>query len=351
MTEWWKPTQAERTAAGDTGGVPPLTLDPDLPDHVQELLRQADPELLRTAVRGDFTSPWWGLADPLGSRRASWWFGGILISAFVRSPVMAGVCACAYGLSAAVAVFKRRRRMAVLLQIAGVHDRFVLSLELTPEAGELLARAERAAAWVKGSSVQRLDPADKEHHDRRLDGQVWEIAEELRAYSRVAVRVPTMALSEAVAQAMEPRHKALRISLSSIGRRVEALEHYATQITEAEQRRRELRQLRQLTTGDEELLDLLADTARDDLAVAEIAEMSGEVAKALELFNDALQAAQEAAAAALPALPTTDTAPGWPLAGTSTAEGESLLDISFRTSQPPTPRVGTPGPEKSGDHR
>ena len=79
--------------------------------------------------------------------------------------------------------------------------------------------------------------------------------------------------------------------------------------------------------------------------------MSGEVAKALELFNDALQAAQEAAAVALPALPTTDTAPGWPLAGPSTAVGENPLDISLRTSQPPIPRVGVPGPEKSGDHR
>ncbi|GGU39137.1 hypothetical protein [Streptomyces violascens] len=307
------PADAGYAAAGDTGVVPPLTLDPELPDHVQELLRQADPALLRKAVRGGLTSPWWGLADPLGGRRAAWWFGGLLLSAFARSTVMVGVGAVAYGLSSAVAVWKRRHRHAVLLQIAGVHDRFVLGHELRPEVGELLARAEQAATRVLRSSAQRLDPADKEHHDRRLQGQVWEIAEALRIYSRVAAQGPAKAVSEAVAQAMEPRRKALRISLSSTGRRVEALENYATQIAEAELRRHELRQLRELTTGNEDLLDLLAATARDELAVAQIAEMSDEVAKALELFNEALQAAQDAATAALPALPAPGTRPAKPL--------------------------------------
>ncbi|MCX4826600.1 hypothetical protein OG883_43970 [Streptomyces sp. NBC_01142] len=303
MSEWWKPSVAERAVSGDAGtAAPQLTLDPELPDHVQELLRQADPALLREAVAAERTSPWWGLADPLGGRRAAWWFGGLLLSVFARSMFMFGVGACAYGLSCAVAVLKRRRRTAVLLRIADAHDQFVLGRELNSEAAELLARAARAATRVQRSSVQRLDPADKLHNDRRLDGQVWEVADALRTYSRVAGQGPTTAVSAVVAQAMEPRRKILRISLSSIGRRVEALENYAAQIAEAEERRRELRQLRQLTTGTEELLDLLAATARDELAVTEIAGMSEEVAKALELFNEALQSAQDAATVALSSL-------------------------------------------------
>ncbi|MFD7616071.1 hypothetical protein [Streptomyces sp. NPDC059802] len=319
MTEWWEQSEAEGSAAGDTGAVvPPLTLDPELPNHVQEFLRQAGPALLREAVSAEPASLWWGLADPLSGRRAAWWFGGLLLSVFARSPHMFGVGACAYGLSGAVAVLKRWRRRAGLLEIAGVHDQFVLSHELDPQASELLARAARAASRVQRSSVQRLDPADKQHNDRRLDGQVWEIAEALRTYSRVAGQGPAEAVSEAVAQALEPRNKVLRISLASIGRRVEALENYAGQIAEAEQRRRELRQLQQMTTGTEELLDLLAATARDDLAVAEIENMSDEVAKALALFNETLQSAQDAAALALPAPSATSTRPADPLGGTET---------------------------------
>ncbi|MFD4526640.1 hypothetical protein ACFWP7_22445 [Streptomyces sp. NPDC058470] len=320
MTEWWKPAGVQ-PADGEKAGmvVPRLTLDPELPAPVQELLRQAEPAQLRAALSSDFTSAWWGLADPLGGRRASWWFGWMLLSAFARSVPMAEAGICAYGLAAAIAVTKRRRRLSVLRQIAAVHDQFVLNLELNSDAGELLARASRAAARVQNSSVQRLDPVEKRHTDNRLDAQVWEIADALRAYSRVAGQGPTEAVSEAVAQALEPRHKALRISLSSIGRRVEALENYATQIAEAELRSRELRQLRQLTTGDEDLLDLLAATARDELAVAEIAEMSDEVANALELFNEALRSAQDAATAALPAMPETSTRPAGPLGDANTA--------------------------------
>lgn len=319
MTEWWKQLEAEGTAAGDTGTVvPPLTLDPELPDHVQELLRQAGPALLREAVSAEPASLWWGLADPLGGRRARWWFGWLLLSVFARSTLMLGAGACAYGLSSAVAVLKRRQHMAVLLEIAGVHDQFVLSHELDPQAAELLARAARAACRVQRSSVQRLDAADKQHNDRRLDGQVWEIADSLRTYSRVAGQGPTKAVSEVVAQALEPRNKILRTSLASIGRRVEALETYAAQIAEAEQRRRELRQLEQMTMGTEELLDLLASTARDELAVAEIEGMSDEVAKALNLFSEALLSAQDAAAMALPSTSSTSTHPVAPLGDTET---------------------------------
>ncbi|MET9779111.1 hypothetical protein ABZ023_33515, partial [Streptomyces sp. NPDC006367] len=156
----------------------------------------------------------------------------------------------------------------------------------------------RSPAAVK--SVQRLDPADKQHNDRRLDTQVWEIAEALRAYSRVAKSEPASPVSAVVERALEPRRRILRTSLSSIGQRVEALEHYATQIAEAEERRRELRQLRCLSAGTDDLLGLLAATAHDDLAVAEIEGMSDEAARALDLFNEALQAAQGAADLALP---------------------------------------------------
>ncbi|MFJ5877417.1 hypothetical protein [Streptomyces sp. S1] len=97
------------------------------------------------------------------------------------------------------------------------------------------------------------------------------------------------------------RRRALRTSLDSIARRVTALEQYAAQVTEADDRYRELRQIRQLAAGSDDVLDFLARTVRDDLAAAEIKGMTGEAAAA---FTAALDSAKEAAALALPSAKT-----------------------------------------------
>ncbi|MEV4000289.1 hypothetical protein ACFYPK_31760 [Streptomyces halstedii] len=92
----------------------------------------------------------------------------------------------------------------------------------------------------------------------------------------------------------------MRTSLNGIARRVGALESYAEQVAQADDRYRELQQIQALTDGSSDVLDFLARTARDDLAVAEIEGLTGEAAAVAAFFTTALESAKEAAVIALP---------------------------------------------------
>lgn len=70
---------------------------------------------------------------------------------------------------------------------------------------------------------------------------------------------------------------------------------YAAQVAEADARYAEVREIEQLDTGSDELL---ARTAVDDLAVAEIDRLTDEAAVA-STFTKALESVEQAAAAAL----------------------------------------------------
>ncbi len=74
------------------------------------------------------------------------------------------------------------------------------------------------------------------------------------------------------------RRRALRASLDGITRRVSALESYPEQVAQADDRYSELREIQALTDGSDDVLDFLAHAARDDLAVAEIEDMTGQAA-------------------------------------------------------------------------
>lgn len=71
-------------------------------------------------------------------------------------------------------------------------------------------------------------------------------------------------------------------------------------MAQADDRYRELQQIQVLTDGSDEVLDFLARTARDDLAVAEIEGMTGKAAAVADAFTVALESAKEAAVVALP---------------------------------------------------
>ncbi|MET9083645.1 hypothetical protein ABZX77_17415 [Streptomyces sp. NPDC004237] len=79
-----------------------------------------------------------------------------------------------------------------------------------------------------------------------------------------------------------------------------ALEAYPEQVTEADTRYAEVREIERLAAGSSELLALLARTAADDLAAAEIEGLADEVAVVASTFTRALESAKQAAVAALP---------------------------------------------------
>ncbi|MFJ5294890.1 hypothetical protein [Streptomyces sp. NPDC088348] len=70
-------------------------------------------------------------------------------------------------------------------------------------------------------------------------------------------------------------------------------------MVQADDRYRELQQIQALTDSSDDVLDFLARTVRDDLAIAEVEGMTGEAAVAAT-FTTALESAKGAAVIALP---------------------------------------------------
>ncbi|KOV62954.1 hypothetical protein ADL00_23665 [Streptomyces sp. AS58] len=214
-------------------------------------------------------------------------------------PLAAGVVAvlCA-GLVADRALYNGQLRRLAAAQQHLVHPR-----DLTADAQELLARAQRAMTAVLDSKVHREQWLDAQRNEAAFPRQAWAIAHDLRDYSRVARkehRTPQETDNATVAELLTSRRRVLATSLHGIERRVAALEAYASQVAEADARYAEVREIERLAAGSDELLDLLARTTADDLAVAEIDALTDEAAVVASTFTKALESAKQAAAAALP---------------------------------------------------
>ncbi|MFI5808735.1 hypothetical protein [Streptomyces sp. NPDC051561] len=174
--------------------------------------------------------------------------------------------------------------------------------ELTDEAGVLLARTQQACTRIRASQVHQHGLIDRERNVQQLPDEEWEIAVALRTYSGLVSTAPEEPHGKAVADLVARRRQSLDNGLKPLIRRVEALETYAEQTIVADARYREVEQLHQLGDHDQ-VLDFLARTARDELAVAELDALSEEAAAITEAFTQALHETREHAALALPQHP------------------------------------------------
>ncbi|MEV0875924.1 hypothetical protein AB0I86_32810 [Streptomyces sp. NPDC049950] len=305
--------------------------DPDLAEKDRDLLVRAERDP-RSYPRGE-TSVWWATAPYLlrpgvavaGLGAGAWvtgeveWYtpsphdGGATVNDAFGRPVqelfdgLHSALLMAWPIGTAVLAFmgfayaaNAVSRNKTARRLAELKDRCVQPSELNDDARTLLARAQQAKKAVRTSAVHRFDLIDRQHNDVALPRQEWEIAEALRKYTRMVKAEPSNPKGDKVAALLNTRRRALRASLDGITRRVEALESYAEQVAQADDRYRELQQIQALTDGSDDVLDLLARTVRDDLAVAEIEGMTEEAAAVADAFTTALESAKEAAVIALP---------------------------------------------------
>ncbi|EOR71417.1 hypothetical protein TM51_08021 [Thermobifida fusca TM51] len=175
-------------------------------------------------------------------------------------------------------------------------DHYVTADDLDEEAAALLARAQRAVATITSAHVVRDDILDVALNTAVLPRQLWETARALRSLTELRSRpTPSHGDDTTIAMLLDDRKRALQAIHQSVADRVAALEDYATRVSEAEQAWQRVATLRRLIAEQEELRDLLAATAADEVAVRELAELT-ERARAAEahLQNAAHQAAQAA---------------------------------------------------------
>ncbi|MBV7255058.1 hypothetical protein [Streptomyces sp. S-2] len=282
-------------------------INPDAPE--------ADKKLLRTAQRNPAV---FDLLPDLGSPKhkerltvgaAATVCLGILwgVPSHMAGPGGSGAGLAALGVGIATAAY------AVLLAVGRVYegrlterywrasrDHFIAPEELTDECRLLLARGQQATTTVMRSQVHRHGLIDKPHNEAALPGHEWELATILRDYSRLVVAEPQKPAGGEVVTLLQKRRDALRASLAGVERRVAALEAYAARVEEADRQWEEWRQIEELSEGTDAVLDLLARTARDDMAVAEIEGMAGQAAAVAEALTTAVESAKRAAVIALP---------------------------------------------------
>lgn len=82
--------------------------------------------------------------------------------------------------------------------------------------------------------------------------------------------------------------------------RVEALESYAAQLKAADAAKRDLKNALAVSRYNDQYLDLVARTAADEKAVAELAGITEQAAAAAAAFNETIQQVNLAAEALLP---------------------------------------------------
>ncbi|MEU5425831.1 hypothetical protein AB0H73_09510 [Streptomyces olivoreticuli] len=282
--------------------VPKLTVDPELPDALSRLIRATNPEILSKADTPKEESAWWGLLAP--ARKETALVGAAWITIVANAPSLSVPLAAGAGgvflLWSGGSVLYRKARQSELRRVLDARQHYVLPEDLEDDARKLLARAHNAIRSVSRSAMHREDLIDRLRNERLLPAQEWDIAAALRDYSRLVRQEPKKPTSEKITDLLAERRRRLKLSRNGITCRVLALEVYARMVAEADRQYAELQQVQQLADGDEEVRELLARTARDALAVAEIESMTSQAVAVAEAFSAALESAREAAVIALP---------------------------------------------------
>lgn len=172
----------------------------------------------------------------------------------------------------------------------------------------LLARAQRAIDLIASSDVRAAglleadEPALRRHE--------WEIACAMRDLAKVRALTPggdgggrggadrgAGAMTAAVAGAHQ---RAVALAEEATGSRVSALERYAGQVAAADDAHRDWHSALRLAGLNDQYLDLVARTAADEHAVAELGELADRAAVIARVLRESLRDATAAEVLAMP---------------------------------------------------
>jgi len=183
-------------------------------------------------------------------------------------------------------------------------NELVSPLALERECGVLLLRTQRAIAAIVTSTVYAGDlrsaasvPALRQHE--------WEIAVELREITELLFDLVSSSgggrAGPMTAPVLLSQHRAIEIARDATTARIVAIEQLATQVAATEVARRDWETAHRMAANNDKYLDLVARTAVDERATAEITDLAQEAALAAQAFRETLQQATLAAEAlALP---------------------------------------------------
>jgi hypothetical protein len=169
------------------------------------------------------------------------------------------------------------------------HGRYLTDGDFGPRHRVLLRRAQDAIDAVTSSEVCRADLLDRAATSTVLADQEWDIAVALREQGRLRARraeLSTIIAGPATATLLGRQAQAAHLAESSIAARVEALERYASEVRQADAAYRDWRQAAGLAELHGQHLDMLARTAADEHAIAEIGAMTQQARAVRQVFRE-----------------------------------------------------------------
>jgi hypothetical protein len=177
-------------------------------------------------------------------------------------------------------------------------DKVIFPHDLDGPDRLLLARAQNAIDTILGSEVRAAGLLEAD--EPVLRRHEWEIACTSRELTRVralpAADAETGAMTAAV---LEAQQRALALAEEATISRIRALERYAEQVAAADDAHRDWQAALRQSGLNDVYLDLVARTAADELAVAELGELTDRAEITARVLNSSLRDAI-AAAASLP---------------------------------------------------
>jgi len=185
-------------------------------------------------------------------------------------------------------------------QVARHRDRVIFPADLDWDMRTLLARAQRAIDEILGSDILAAGLFDAD--EPALRRHEWDIACALRSFTRVrSLPAADASLGEMTAAVMDAQQRAFDAAVAAATRRISSLEGYAGQVAAADAALRDWQSsLRQAGLNDT-YFDLVARTAADELAQAELAQLTHRAAMMANALAHTLS--QVEAAAEVLALP------------------------------------------------
>jgi hypothetical protein len=168
----------------------------------------------------------------------------------------------------------------------------VLPHELDPTSRLLLARAQVAIETINGSDVREAGLLEAD--EPVLRRHEWEIACAVRELSAVRA-LPTATAGAMTAAVLAAQQRALALAEESIAGRIGALERYADQVAAADAAHRDWHGAMRQAGLNDRYLDLVARTAADELAVAELGDLADQAALTVQVLTDSLHDASVAA--------------------------------------------------------
>jgi len=175
--------------------------------------------------------------------------------------------------------------------------RYLLAEDFDPEAGLVLARAQRAIGSVLRSHVNAEGLLDDARNAVMLPAQEWEIARLLAKLSALRTEHRQL-LARGIAPegttVIEQLERALVHSEAAVIARVEALERYAAHVAEAERAYHARGQIEELRSRLPRYEELLAESGADAMAVPEIERLAEDADTLERTLRRSVRSAHEA---------------------------------------------------------